>query len=105
MSDMLLLKRYKMQISTKYYINESVKTLKKRVQEYSLLLIADLSVYGKLFSALKEPRSIMTRTTGTDEHVLVQIGKRKGKAIPLHAWTGPGGSGRLRLPDFKTIST
>jgi hypothetical protein len=27
----------------------------------------------------------------------------KGKAIPLQAWTGPGGSRRLRLPDFKTI--
>jgi len=28
-----------------------------------------------------------------------------GKAIPLHAWTGPEGSRRLRLPDFKTIGT
>ena len=27
------------------------------------------------------------------------------KAIPLHAWTGPEGSRRLRLPDFKTIGT
>jgi hypothetical protein len=27
------------------------------------------------------------------------------KAIPLQAWTGPEGSGRLRLPDFKTIGT
>jgi hypothetical protein len=26
----------------------------------------------------------------------------KGKAIPLWAWTGPEGSKRLRLPDFKT---
>ena len=25
----------------------------------------------------------------------------KGKAIPLQAWTGPEGSRRLRLPDFK----
>jgi len=25
------------------------------------------------------------------------------KAIPLQAWTGPEGSRRLRLPDFKTI--
>jgi hypothetical protein len=24
-------------------------------------------------------------------------------AIPLQAWTGPGGSRRFRLPDFKTI--
>jgi len=29
----------------------------------------------------------------------------QGKAIPLQAWTGPEGSRRLRLPDFKTIST
>jgi len=29
----------------------------------------------------------------------------KGKAIPLHAWTDPEGSRRLRLPDFKTIGT
>ena len=31
--------------------------------------------------------------------------KVKGKAIPLQAWTGPEGSRRLRLPDFKTIGT
>jgi hypothetical protein len=29
----------------------------------------------------------------------------KGKAIPLQACTGPEGSRRLRLPDFKTIGT
>jgi hypothetical protein len=29
----------------------------------------------------------------------------KGKAIPLQALTGPQGSRRLRLPDFKTIGT
>jgi hypothetical protein len=31
--------------------------------------------------------------------------KCKGKAIPLHALTGPEGSRRLRLPYFKIIST
>jgi hypothetical protein len=31
--------------------------------------------------------------------------KKKGKAIPLQAWTGPEGSSRLRLQDFKTIDT
>ena len=31
--------------------------------------------------------------------------KGKGKAIPLQAWTGPEGSRRLRLPDFKAIGT
>jgi hypothetical protein len=29
----------------------------------------------------------------------------KGKAIPLQGWTGPEGSRRLRLPDFKTFGT
>jgi hypothetical protein len=28
-----------------------------------------------------------------------------GKAVPLRAWTVPEGSGRLRLPDLKTVST
>ena len=28
---------------------------------------------------------------------------QKGKAIPLQAWTGPEGSKRLRIPDFKII--
>jgi len=29
----------------------------------------------------------------------------KGKAKALQAWTGPEGSRRMRLPDFKTIGT
>jgi len=29
----------------------------------------------------------------------------KGEAIPVQAWTGPEGSRRLRLTDFKTIGT
>jgi hypothetical protein len=32
-------------------------------------------------------------------------GKVKGKAAPLLAWTGPEGSRRMRLPDFKTLGT
>jgi len=37
--------------------------------------------------------------------LLYASGKGKGKAIPLQTWTGPDGSRRLRLPDFKTIGT
>jgi len=29
----------------------------------------------------------------------------KVKTIPLQAWTGPEGSKRLRVPDFKKIDT
>jgi len=27
-----------------------------------------------------------------------------GKAVPLQAWTGPEGSGKLRFPDFVTAA-
>jgi hypothetical protein len=37
---------------------------------------------------------------------LIDFGTRKVVfLIPLQAWTGPEGSRRLRLPDFKTICT
>jgi len=38
-----------------------------------------------------------------DFHTDVLISLFEYKVIPLQAWTGPEGSGRLRLPDFKTI--
>jgi hypothetical protein len=41
------------------------------------------------------------------ELLLLPLGnlRGKGKAISLQAWTGPEGSRKLRLPDFKTIGT
>jgi len=30
------------------------------------------------------------------------LGKGKGKAVPLQAWSGPEGSRKLRFPDFIT---
>ena len=39
------------------------------------------------------------------KHVVTIDNVVKGKAIPLQAWTGPEGSRRVRLPDFKTIGT
>ena len=33
------------------------------------------------------------------------IETQKAKAIKLQAWTGPEGSRRLSLPDFKAIGT
>jgi len=32
---------------------------------------------------------------------IINLISKKGKAIPLQAWTGPEGSKRLRLPDFR----
>jgi hypothetical protein len=49
-----------------------------------------------------EPTITWVITTGK---LLTEISKGKGKAIPLQALTGPEGSSRLRLPDFKKIGT
>jgi hypothetical protein len=32
-------------------------------------------------------------------------GYSRGKAIPFQAWTGPKGSRRIMLADFKTVGT
>jgi len=37
--------------------------------------------------------------------VLFNTVEVSGKATPLQPWTGPVGSRRLRLEDFKTIGT
>ena len=38
-------------------------------------------------------------------HMYKRFVSVKVKAIPIQAWTGPEGSRRLRLPDFKTTGT
>jgi hypothetical protein len=55
-----------------------------------------------LFS--NEAQNVKNRTlrTLTYKYVLKTV---KGKAIPLQAWGSHEGSGKLRLPDFKTIGT
>jgi len=37
--------------------------------------------------------------------IIIIIIIKKRKAIPIHSWTGPEGSRKLRRPDFKTIGT
>jgi hypothetical protein len=41
----------------------------------------------------------------TYNSVLLRMKSVKVKAIPLQALTGPEGSRRLKLPDFRTIGT
>jgi len=43
--------------------------------------------------------------TQSDHCCLFCVGKGKGKATPVQAWTGPEGSTELRLPDFMTVVT
>jgi hypothetical protein len=47
----------------------------------------------------------MTRITSTLHKDLCTFITVNGKAIPLQVWTGPEGSRKLRLPDFKIIGT
>ena len=37
-------------------------------------------------------------------HVTIIAVEGKGKAVPLHAWTGPESSRKLRFPDFVTAA-
>jgi len=46
-----------------------------------------------------------TQTKRSSDNKKLYIDVLKAKAVPLQAWTGPEGSRRLRLPDFKTIGT
>jgi len=43
----------------------------------------------------------MNKTKSNQAQIFITV----YKAIPLQAWTGPEGSRRFRLPDFKTIGT
>jgi hypothetical protein len=38
------------------------------------------------------------------KEVLNVIKVYKGKAVPLQAWSGPEGSGKLRFPDYMTTA-
>jgi len=37
-------------------------------------------------------------------HISSPSKKKKGKAVPLKAWSGPEGSRKLRFPDFVTTA-
>jgi hypothetical protein len=47
----------------------------------------------------------VTITLSVSGLLVAHLQEVKGKAIPLQALTGPEGSRRLKLPDFKTIGT
>jgi hypothetical protein len=52
---------------------------------------------------LKTKHKLNPTCSGPIPVELLNVNEVKGKAIPLQAWTGPEGSRRLGLPDFKTI--
>jgi hypothetical protein len=76
--------------------------------DFPLNKLQILSLTAFIFSDLNHKVVIfLSQTEGTPKHFFRKkaLGKGKGKAIPLQPLTGPEGSSRLRLPDFKTIGT
>jgi len=45
------------------------------------------------------------RTPCAENNSLTEKEQGKGKAVPLQAWTGPEGSRKLRVPDFRDNGT
>ena len=62
-----------------------------------------LSQFNSSFqlNSLKYYLGILQTQNNIQEHT----GKSKGKTMSTQAWTGPEGSRKLRLLDFKTIAT
>jgi len=62
-------------------------------------------VFGNKYGGGLSEDTVTTHILRRDILVVYYQYKKKGKAIPLQAWTGPEGSRRMRLSDFKTICT
>jgi hypothetical protein len=97
----LLTRRYKISQKQIYIIKidrNSINMLSSSsLMLYSntiLLLIRILIMHSRGLDI----RSISDNNTNTTRH-------SKDKSMPLQAWTGPEGSRKFRLPDYKTIGT
>jgi hypothetical protein len=55
-------------------------------------------LHGSFFLVNQLPVTLFTYTFPL--HLVV----KKGKAVPVQAWSGPGGSMKLRFPDFMTTA-
>ena len=70
--------------------------------------VGDKSCYRKcivLFAVLSIVCCIWPITlTVYESNLNTHIGKGKGKAVQLQAWSDPKGSRRLRFPDFMTTA-
>jgi hypothetical protein len=58
-----------------------------------------IAFWGLLLKLWQETPNFVKNRTKISEVL------HEGKAIPVQTWRGPDGSRRIRLPDFKTIST
>ena len=62
-----------------------------------------MTAYRKFSGSEVQVWGMKLQNVAANQSLIISLNKRK--AIPLQAWTGPEGSRRLRLPDFKIIGT
>jgi len=77
------------------YVKTLVTTTPTNAQFYNYVFLPFLSYY--VFRHSHYPQAAYTKISLKPTV--------KDKAIPLQVWTGPEGSRRLRIPDFKTVGT
>jgi hypothetical protein len=65
----------------------------------------EIAGYERRNRKLKRKWKLSTSTCRNTESPIVSGVKGKSNVTPLHAWTDPEVSRRLKLPDFKTIDT
>jgi hypothetical protein len=81
--------------------NVSVNTCRLLANRHSDVVLTHSHILDKRNLTLRADRLFVVQYLQT----LSDSQPEAIKAIPLQAWTGPEGSRRPKLPDFKTIST
>jgi hypothetical protein len=56
------------------------------------------------FLIVHKPSGRIVALGSTQPLTKMSKNKKKGTAVPLHAWSGPEGSWKLRFPDFMTTA-
>jgi hypothetical protein len=75
------------------------------IKVYTILLVRESETFENICENIYVLKCASERKRDLYKLSSFILKVKKGKAIPLQAWTGPEGSSRLRLPDFKTIVT
>jgi hypothetical protein len=93
-------------LQTYYFQSKFLKKFLKKSNKFSVFICLS-PIFSFLVNAVSNK---VFRCNGIwNLHIFISKScgnvKGKGTAIPLQAWTGPEGSRRMGLPDFKTIGT
>jgi len=93
--------------STSPKLISHVKTILKLLSIYAWIFNVVFILYVfqlQLWAHAWTPCVLRTPPIPFSSVVILIIYKRKGKAVPLQAWTGPEGSRKLRFQDFVTTA-